>query len=163
MRRVWLLLLAAGLSCRTPPLDEGLGDGGPGDASVDLIDAAVGCGDGIVQMGEECDDANRDDGDSCLASCRRARCGDGVVQRNVEACDDGNRDDTDGCKSSCALPSCGDGIVQAPEGCDDGNPVATDDCLPTCLPAFCGDGYVHIGVEECDDGNAVDTDACLRG
>ncbi|HEY8375853.1 MAG TPA: hypothetical protein VIK91_05150, partial [Nannocystis sp.] len=27
------------------------------------------CGDGVVDPGEECDDGNRDDGDSCLATC----------------------------------------------------------------------------------------------
>lgn len=46
------------------------------------------CGDGVVQTGEECDDANAFDTDTCL-SCRVARCGDGVVRAGYETCDAG--------------------------------------------------------------------------
>jgi len=47
------------------------------------------CGDGVVQLGEECDDGNDVETDSCN-HCRLAACGDGVIQTGVEACDDGN-------------------------------------------------------------------------
>lgn len=40
-----------------------------------------GCGDGIVQAGEECDDGNSDNGDTCLNDCTEARCGDGILNR----------------------------------------------------------------------------------
>ena len=119
------------------------------------------CGDGNVDPGEECDDANADDSDSCLSTCVAASCGDGFVQEGVEACDDGNADDTDECTNACALASCGDGFVQAGEECDDGNAEDGDACPSSCLNATCGDGFVQEGVEACDDGNAEDTDACL--
>lgn len=154
-------------SCRTRPLhgssartDGGSSDGGvPSDGSVGF------CGDGEPNpaTGEECDDGNADDTDGCLSTCKRARCGDGIVRFGVEACDDGNTDDTDGCRSSCALPTCGDGLVQAPETCDDGNTDDGDGCLSTCLLPFCGDGFVQRGLEACDDGNTDNRDACVAG
>jgi fibro-slime domain-containing protein len=60
------------------------------------------CGDGIVTLGEECDDGINDGGyEECAANCvLGARCGDGVVQ-DGEDCDDGNRRDGDACGSSC--------------------------------------------------------------
>ena len=42
------------------------------EALSDPSSALAACGDGTVQAGEECDDANADDGDGCLATCYRA-------------------------------------------------------------------------------------------
>src|SRR5262249_21342749 len=109
------------------------------------------CGNGLVEQGEECDDANTDDTDACV-HCKFARCGDGIVEKGIEACDDGNTVDTDGCRNNCSLPSCGDGVVSMGEECDDGNKDDTDDCTSRCLTAKCGDGFVHAGVEQCDEG-----------
>jgi fibro-slime domain-containing protein len=60
------------------------------------------CGDGIVTLGEECDDGENDGGyEQCSPGCvLGASCGDGVVQEGEE-CDDGNRADGDGCGSAC--------------------------------------------------------------
>lgn len=60
------------------------------------------CGDGVVTLGEECDDGVNDGGyEECGPQCTLgARCGDGVVQDD-EDCDDGNRRDGDDCGSSC--------------------------------------------------------------
>jgi cysteine-rich repeat protein len=121
------------------------------------------CGDGTVDPGEACDDANGDNGDECLSDCALASCGDGFLHVGVEACDDGNVVDGDGCSSACTLPECGDGAVQPPEACDDGNASNADACLNTCAAASCGDGFVQAGVEACDDGNASNTDACVAG
>lgn len=62
------------------------------------------CGDGIVGLGEECDDGVNDGGyGECYPGCRRgAYCGDGVVQPG-EDCDDGNSSDGDGCGSACRI------------------------------------------------------------
>src|SRR5215831_6689960 len=48
------------------------------------------CGNGIQEVGEECDDGNLDDTDGCLSSCKRNTCGDGKVHLGTEECDDGN-------------------------------------------------------------------------
>ena len=60
------------------------------------------CGDGIVSLGEECDDGRNDGGyGECEPGCKLGpRCGDGAVQPG-EDCDDGNRSDGDGCGSAC--------------------------------------------------------------
>ncbi len=135
------------------------GGGDLGDASVDAPPAPPKCGNGIVEVGELCDDGNTNDVDECTNRCGPTTCGDGIVQTG-EQCDDGNRDDGDDCLSSCVRASCGDGKLQrGVEQCDDGNTVTTDDCI-ACRPARCGDGSVHAGVEPCDDGNANDDDNC---
>ena len=122
-----------------------------------------GCGDGIVEGAEECDDGNLNEEDDCLNSCILARCGDGFVQAGVEECDDQNNDETDVCLNTCQRARCGDGVVYAGiEECDDGNTIEGDSCTTECLQAVCGDGFVHEGVEACDDGNMSNTDACLN-
>jgi cysteine-rich repeat protein len=60
------------------------------------------CGDGIVSLGEQCDDGMNDGGyGECEPGCKVGpRCGDGIVQPG-EDCDDGNRADGDDCGSAC--------------------------------------------------------------
>ncbi|WP_437656939.1 DUF4215 domain-containing protein [Sorangium sp. So ce1182] len=60
------------------------------------------CGDGIVSLGEQCDDGVNDGGyGECGPRCQLGElCGDGVVQ-DVEECDDGNNLDGDTCGSGC--------------------------------------------------------------
>ncbi len=117
-------------------------------------DVEPGCGDGVVDPGEECDDGNIVRTDACTAACLRATCGDSIVWEGVEGCDDGNTDDADACRNNCALQSCGDGVLQSDEECDDGNADDTDGCTSRCFFAKCGDGFVHAGVEQCDIGAA---------
>jgi len=72
------------------------------DASTSDSDADQGlCGNGVLDEGEQCDDGNDVDEDSCTSRCALARCGDGVVRAVVEQCDDGNTSFTDGCTNSC--------------------------------------------------------------
>lgn len=59
------------------------------------------CGNGIVNAGEQCDDGDLDNTDSCLVTCVNASCGDGFVQAGVEQCDDGNVVGGDGCSAVC--------------------------------------------------------------
>jgi cysteine-rich repeat protein len=42
-------------------------DPGPADAGSDAM--AGGCGDGLIQPGERCDDGNSEGGDGCSATC----------------------------------------------------------------------------------------------
>ncbi len=62
------------------------------------------CGDGIVGLGEECDDGTNDGGyGECDAGCiLGAYCGDGIVQEG-EDCDDGNTLEGDDCGSACRV------------------------------------------------------------
>jgi cysteine-rich repeat protein len=59
------------------------------------------CGDHHVDADEECDDGNKDDTDSCLSTCKWARCGDGFVRRSVEECDPAANDAGSGCSDTC--------------------------------------------------------------
>jgi cysteine-rich repeat protein len=47
------------------------------------------CGNGVVEEGEQCDDGNRENGDSCTNACRFNVCGDGFVRSGIEQCDSG--------------------------------------------------------------------------
>lgn len=130
--------------------------------------AAV-CGDGIVNMLEECDDGNASNNDACLSACNSPVdccalnvCGDGHVDASdngsggqVEACDDGNNVNGDDCRSDCGqdFTLCGNGVLDQGEACDDGNTVGGDTCSGDCRQVLtvCGDGVVDLG-EACDDG-----------
>lgn len=139
----------------TRPLD-GDRDGG---VRCDVGAVEVGCGNGVVETDEGCDDGNTTAGDGCNATCALESCGDGVVQ-SPEGCDDGNTANGDGCNANCILETCGNGTVDAGEDCDDGNSVNTDACTNACRNGVCGDGFVETGSEQCDDGNTKDGDSC---
>ncbi|MDQ3365678.1 MAG: DUF4215 domain-containing protein [Myxococcota bacterium] len=107
------------------------------------------CGNGTVEAGEECDDGNTTNGDSCSSTCictcpteppppPAPVCGNGVVEAG-EQCDDGNATSGDGCSATCVsepppppAPVCGDGVLDAAEHCDDGNLVNGDGCSAIC-------------------------------
>ncbi len=120
------------------------------------------CGDGNVDVGEQCDDGP-DNGDmnACKSDCMLAICGDGLVGPG-EGCDDGpDNGDMNACKSDCTPNFCGDALVGPGEGCDDGNMDDADECTNACALATCGDGVVSVS-EACDDGNAEETDLCTN-
>lgn len=144
------------------------------------------CGDGIPDVGEDCDDGNTTSGDGCRADCTIEACGDGIIDAG-EACDDGGTADGDGCSSSCAIetgfacagePSscdgiCGDGLILGSEVCDDSNTTPGDGCDASCevetgfdcagepssCDGICGDGLIR-GTEVCDDSNTAPGDGC---
>ena len=62
------------------------------------------CGDGIVGLGEQCDDGVNDGGyGECGEGCVLGEyCGDGIVQEE-EDCDDGNYVNDDGCPNGCIM------------------------------------------------------------
>lgn len=117
------------------------------------------CGNGIVEVCEECDDGNRTDGDLCEHDCTLPRCGNGVIDLK-ESCDDGvANSDAGPCTPACRLATCGDGLLQAGEECDDGNHTDADGCESDCMLPKCGNAIFDPG-EECDDGNQTDSDGC---
>lgn len=114
------------------------------------------CGNGNVELGEECDDGNSDASDDCTDTCVEALCGDGAVHAGVEECDDGNDIPDDTC-NNCTNPVCGDSIVSlGVEECDDGNQTALDGCTDCVLdPLFCGNDGVLATVALTHDASEV--------
>src|SRR5262249_35755007 len=93
------------------------------------------CHDGVVDNGEQCDDANRDDTDGCVLECKKAVCGDGVLYKDHEECDDGKNTTNslpDHCRNDCHPAHCGDKYTDSGESCDDGNGKSGDGCSPSC-------------------------------
>ena len=94
------------LACTaTADVDAGAGHG---DASVDAgghPDCGVTpvCGNGIVELGEGCDDGNLNNSDGCDTTCHVTYCcGNGILEPN-ELCDDGNLINNDGCSAHCTI------------------------------------------------------------
>ena len=144
----------------------------------------MGCGNGLLEAGEGCDDGNNMNGDGCTAACEiedgnpcvaDGECASGVCDMNEvpPICEPAG--------------SCGNGVIDAGESCDDGNLMTGDGCSSVCLledgepctdnaqcvsaicdsvdsnscePAnTCGNGALEAG-EACDDGNASAGDGC---
>ncbi len=140
-----------------------------------------GCGNGIVDKGEVCDDGNIVDGetdgsgvfvpDQCSHDCQSTQvCGNRIIDKGEE-CDDGtdNGSPTNLCDNDCHLVRrlCGNGLVDQDVGeeCDPG-PMDSVGCNAAaagrfaCKAARCGDGYTNMAAgEECDSSGA-DTVQC---
>jgi len=144
------------------------------------------CGDGNTdtQLGEECDDGNTNDNDSCSNSCEIVTQEDRDKAKVVSVLtgettnDDGlievdpNANTGNGHvlinPNSPTIGRCGDGIENNIEQCDDGNTSNNDLCVQSCKDAQCGDGFLQyldadgdvLRVDYCDDGNTVSGDGC---
>jgi cysteine-rich repeat protein len=93
--------------------DTGVEDTTVADTTPEETDAAVpdpalsGCGNGIVEGAEACDDGSANSNsrpNACRTDCSAARCGDLVVDLG-ETCDDGNLNDGDFCSNVCVAVS----------------------------------------------------------
>ncbi|MGB1015103.1 MAG: DUF4215 domain-containing protein, partial [Nannocystaceae bacterium] len=127
------------------------------------------CGNGVIDFhSEECDAGEENSiAGFCSPTCKKARCGDGLVQLD-ESCDLGSENAEDAaCSQRCEETYCGDGIVQPGETCDQGDDN-TDipyggGCSNACQPiARCGDGTLDTAYESCDDGNSSNEDTCTN-
>ncbi|MCB9701894.1 MAG: DUF4215 domain-containing protein [Myxococcales bacterium] len=103
---------------------------------------------------------NADDA-GCTSACEEAKCGDGLLLKDVEECDEGQgNSDTGACTLACTNAVCGDlKVHEGVEECD--TKVKSDEyggCTEACLLGpHCGDGVIQ-GNEECDEG--PDSDTC---
>lgn len=79
-------------------------DNGLADCADPMCAGAVAClaacGNGRPELGEECDDGNRLDGDACESTCKLPICSNSIEDRG-EQCDDGNLRNGDGCNATC--------------------------------------------------------------
>jgi cysteine-rich repeat protein len=89
------------------------------------------CGNGQVEMSEQCDDGNTVDGDGCLANC--------------------TTETPNYCMGQCCTACYG---IAVSGTCPGTGQVCCDQCAPVC-----GNGQTEMG-EQCDDGNTVDGDGC---
>jgi hypothetical protein len=127
----------------------------------------TGCGNGIVDPGEDCDAGSGGvprNSAACNSDCTFAKCGDTITNPAAgEACDEGAANGTlpgpTHCNQFCQFNSCGDGILEPGEQCDDGkdsmgnnNNHAGARCNATCQFNVCGDNDKLEGVEQCDPG-----------
>ncbi|MFQ5463682.1 MAG: IPTL-CTERM sorting domain-containing protein [Phycisphaerae bacterium] len=134
-------------------VDTGIGT--PPIVDMGAYEFQEGCGNGIVEANEECDDGNINQHDSCLRDCVLNVCGDGFHNVGIEECDDAG--ESASCDADCTLPICGDGIVNAAafEQCDNGPDDPSDCCLSICFFASSG-SLCGQGPTECSDQGICD-------
>jgi cysteine-rich repeat protein len=105
-----------------------------------------GCGNGVLDPGEDCDPSLS----PCPADCT-VTCGDGVAEAPVEECDPPVPGQ---CNALCqASGECGDAIMAPGEQCDDGNLIVDDGCHQCVIvdPPFpCNGDGVPLAGELCD-------------
>jgi cysteine-rich repeat protein len=136
-----------------------------------VCDGAVcipsGCGNGVLEATEICDDGNNASGDGCSANCDSTEeCGNGITDTAVgEGCDCGtdaqalpvgcNRPNSNDpgavCRMDCQLHGCGDGVLRPPEECD-GDDLGG---------VTCEDLGFYGGTLGCWDFCRFDTDDCI--
>jgi hypothetical protein len=126
-----------------------------GDANQETDAGIGGCGDGIVEAGEQCDPPRTGgDGLQCGPDCHYLTCGNGVIDPG-EQCDPPrslsgpvSQGYPPLCTQSCQIPTCGNQVLDPGEQCDPPDGLT---CNAQCqtIPTVCGDGIIQPG-ETCD-------------
>jgi cysteine-rich repeat protein len=124
-------------------------------AAISTYAQATGCGDGIVGLGEQCDDGNTTAGDGCSPACQTEPCytcsGSPSTCTTLPAgtsCDDGLFcNGTDTCSAAGCTIHTGDPCVSGAE-CDNVCNELSDSCV------------APFGTPCTDDGNACTDDEC---
>ncbi|MBK6517908.1 MAG: DUF4215 domain-containing protein [Polyangiaceae bacterium] len=146
-----------------------------------------GCGNGVLEAGEGCDDSNTTSGDGCNSVClieltfpciTSTACASEFCDPagNLCACDDfSDCPGTELCNTLpapnvCVLPGCGNGVFEpATEACEDGNTTPGDGCNGVCLkeigqPCALSGECASAFCDPADGTCACDTDAdCAAG
>lgn len=151
------------------------------------------CGDGIVQIGEQCDD-KKSSYPGCSDSCQLepgykcpfagapcvADCGDGILTRPAEQCDPAAKIPNVGtaCADDCSVKAgwvcddtscretvCGDGKIEGSEGCDPGqtNNDLGDGCSATCMAEPSCPASGGGCTTKCGDGLVLSGEDCDDG
>lgn len=142
------------------------------------------CGNGTLEMGEECDfGASNGPNAGCESNCKfscnaNADCGDMNTCNGSESCGNVtvggqlgkkcsagmNAADCSACAGgvcnggTCTASACGDGCVDATAG-EQCEPPSSMNCDAQCKTVICGNGIRETG-EHCDDGNTTNMDGC---
>ncbi|MDP7037796.1 MAG: hypothetical protein QGI45_01455 [Myxococcota bacterium] len=163
MKKTWffvshLFFICTSSACFSSEVDKCVNDDEcqAGQACIDNRCFPFHCGDGILNVGEDCDagEHNGTAQSSCPINCLLDdACGNGAVEGD-EACDDENITDDDGCSALCAVElgylcsgqpsvcvlSCGDGIINGNDECEDtfeGN-GSCQNCQIVCDAGYAG-------------------------
>ncbi len=151
------------------------------------------CGDGIVQVGEQCDD-KKSTYPGCSDTCQLEPgykcpfagapcvpvCGDGILVQPAEQCDPGAKiaNVATACSADCSVKPgwacdatschqtvCGDGKVEGTEGCDPTpkNNDLGDGCTANCQAEPTCPAAGGACTTKCGDGLILGTEACDDG
>lgn len=115
------------------------GHGNHVEKGADHFGRCDGCGNGVLDDGEACDDSNNQNGDGCNEDCGLEACGNGALDLDegcdigssaADTCDAGTHCVAPGLEGECScqenLPDCGDGNIDPEEQCDDGGTESGD-------------------------------------
>jgi cysteine-rich repeat protein len=114
--------------------------------------SSSGCGNGLKEGSEQCDDGNKVSGDGCSASCQlempTPRCGNRYLD-DGEQCEDGNAVSGDGCSATCQKETLTCPVTPPPANCK-----ACDGKVKTLTLRYNGTASKEIKITD-KDGNIV--------